>query len=215
MDFIKKNWLTISIAIGVIFLLWVIFRGCNKPNLHTDEKVKLDSLNAIIERMKKDSLIKLHEDSVRDQVNSRKYDSLRNIEKQRLSELKYANNQAKEYAYKYQKAISNHDTTAAISNCGELAKQVIEKDIIISGFETITDSLAKAHTESMLNKDRQIATWKGLYIAADSARIENKNKYNDLSKDYGKEVKANKFNKNLSRGLAIAVLILGGIVYFK
>lgn len=215
MDFIKKNWLGILIALGVIFLFWAIFRSCNTPNLHTDEKAKLDSLNAVIERMQKDSLIKLHEDSIRDQVDARKYDSLRNLEKQRLAELKIANNQAKEYAYKYQKAIGNHDTSAAISNCGDLARQVIEKDIIISGFETITDSLSKAHTESMLNKDRQIAIWKGLYLAADSGRIENKNKYNGLSKDYGKQVKANKFNKNLSRGLAIVVLVLGGIAYFK
>lgn len=213
MDFIKKNWLTILIALGVIFLLWVIFRGCNSSNPHTEDKKYVDSLESVIKAEQQ----KQAKDSASYAIKIAAKDSAFNNVVNKLNATSSLAIKEQTERIRLAKLIQNAgiDTVLKFASCDSLASIVIDQGSVIETLQGLTDSLVIQHVEEMKIKDQRIAALDSAYKNVSDQALMIKSKYDPLFKDYGKQVKANKFNKTLSRVLGIAVLILGGIAYFK
>lgn len=213
MTFLKKYWLQILIAFGLIFLLVIIFRGCNPAADHTSDKQYVDSVIQVNALLKKQAFTKLHMDRVIDSLNQWRYDSMLKVHQVDRLKVDEATAKANLYAFKYQQARELHDTILSFVECDTLALVAQDQAIKIHGYEKLTDSLVSAHAAAMLIRQGQYESLNALYMQTDTALNGVAGRYNGLYKDYTKVVKANKFNKTLSRVLAIAVVVLGGSLY--
>lgn len=211
MDFIKKNWLGILIAIGVIFLLVIIFRGYNPANPHIDDKRYVDSLETVIKagqkKQQKDSLRYLIEIAAKDSAFNNMLSKLNTTSSQAIK--------AQAENIRLAKLILNSgkDTVLKFASCDSLASIVLTQNDALEGWKELTDSLVIQHVEEMKIKDNRIAALDSAYKNASDQALIIKGKYDPLFKDYGKQVRANKFNKTLSRILSIVVLTLAGSLY--
>lgn len=205
MDFLKKNWITIALIVSGLFLTWILFRGCAPDNTHKDEHKAVDSTAGYwqvkVKEVNKNydyilSLNQKYETAITElatKVWAKQV--LANANQQRINELVAQ--------YKDSKV-------PKLVTCDSLVSVIEQQDLTIHGFSDLTDSIVSNHNRQM---EVVMSQFKDLQTAFNSQSIAlqtTTQKYDGLYKDYDKSVRANKFNKTLSRVLAGALLIVGG-----
>lgn len=209
----KNKIILYSLLAIIIFLLFLVFRGCNPAP--PSEKTFVDSVLSENQRLKKLDLTKLRMHQQLDSIESRKYDSLK-IQSERIRiDLDKSKASSAYWVGMYRKAKESKDTGAIFENCDTLISVVENQNLQIEGFEKITDSMITTHKDIIQIKDDQINLYQGLFLRADTTLKQVGEKYTILDKNYQKEVKHNKTNKTLVRILGVIVLALGGLYAAK
>lgn len=204
----------VEIAAGVAavsFLLWVLLRGCN-PAPQTNQK-QVDSLYAVIQTQNKQWIAINKADSAQLVDEFLTNDSLKAVLRSTEFErslLTATNNNL--YA-ELKKARVIHDTPSQFVICDSCFNQLDAMSLQLAKVEYVADTLAKADSSIIMQEHYQFLVTKSLYLKTDSALATTKTYYDGLSKQYGAQVRNNKFNKTLSRIEAAVILVLGGFAY--
>jgi hypothetical protein len=211
--YIKAHRLFILLTAGAIFLLIIAFRGCNNLPSHKDEKKEMDSLSAAYEgqigALKRDNVnLSFQKDSIQ-----RKFDS---------ASLELAANRkdgaAKIEAVKQtltsgDRAAARRDTAAMLINWDSLRAQVVAGLPVVVANDSLSQQVIAACVAQGAVKDSLIANYATMWQKADNAYSRQRAAYNGLYTDYSKANSRLKFNKTLSRGLAIALLVAGAKIF--
>jgi curli biogenesis system outer membrane secretion channel CsgG len=218
MKWLKANWKMIMwalIAIAALILLWIIFHPAPTPNDHSHEKKTIDSLISVIQVLKKKTNEINSHDSAKISTAKRKTDSLQTIASTWYAKAKTFEANGKYYSLLYEDAKKANNAGSGFVACDEIIAIVDSQSRVINTFKTLSDSI-DVQTNIQLNlKDSIIQTTQALLTFTDNALTTTNKAYQGLSKDYAKQVKANKTNRTLARGLAAVVLILGTILVLK
>jgi hypothetical protein len=218
MNWLKANWKSISwilIAVAALILLWIIFHKAPTPNDHSGEKKKIDSLNSVITTLKKQDENTIHYYSARTAAAKKSSDSLAQINLTLFAKAKTFEANAKYFSLLYNTEKEKGNEVAAYSACDQIIQIVDSQSRVINTFKTLSDSI-DVQTNIQLNlKDSIIQTTQALLTFTDNALTTTNKAYQGLTKDYAGQLKANKTNRTLARGLAAVVLILGTILVLK
>lgn len=206
-DFLTKNWLKMLLLLVVAFLFWLTFRGC-KPT-DSSSIVKIDSLISVNKK------INYSYDSLSIEYKKIKYND--SVTKSNLfKNLLVTKNQLTKTEKKVFGLIDDMDvlkkqldTVEYVKSCDSLVTEV--KSLVFSNEalqkeynELITQFMLEqtSNDSIILQKDK---LYSDLRISADEV---NRN-YDAFRNQYWKAEKGRQLNKNITRGLAAAVLILG------
>ena len=211
-SWLSKNWLTVALIIAALILTWILFRGCAPDNTHVDEHKAVDSVNKYWQiKHKADSL---YADSVA-KADIKKDAAIANLTakiKATEGRLTDAQQKASDLADIIQSQI---DTAAKFKACDSLAVLVQSKDFQVHALTELTDSIINQYVKKLEVRQDVLTRLEKSYNDQNKALAETTQKYDGLYKDYNTSVKANKFNKTLSRILAGVVLVLGGALLIK
>jgi hypothetical protein len=209
LQYLRKNWKMIAAAAVVIFLMFVIFRGCNNgPSVKEDTR-KIDSLVSVVEtqRISNQQYILKKEKEI---------DSLRIITRKTQIEANAARQEIRRIIAKGSGVIAatpaedkpqkNFDSLAtAFNDLSETAVSYIE----------LIDTLTNQYQVQLDAKDSIIQRQVILLQKLQFANTDLVAGYYKMEKNYLKAEKKRKGNQALNRGLAAAVLVLGGIIALK
>jgi len=208
--FLKKYW---PLLIAGAFLLWVAFRGCNNLPSHKDEKKSLDSLNnayqvLVGQQQRKISELTFQNDSLEKRLDStaRRLNAVRWDLSARAVAVRQTLASGAD-------AARRRDTTAIVINWDSLRAQVITGLPIVVAQDSLSQAMINDCLAQGAIKDSVATAYRYLWMTADSAYGKQRSAYNSLFADYKKANSRLKFNKTLSRGLAIALLAAGAKIF--
>lgn len=207
-----------ALILGVlccIFLIWLVFRGCDHVDPVSDNTKALDSLSKII---RDDKLIHEHRISIfKDQIDSLRLVINTNAVKSKMQEHQYdVVSWRLRYFIRKSDSLKNQlDTSSYVVNCDSIIREAIHLDSLSREYIALYNkTVDDFQTQSEL-KDSIIIHQRVAYDTLAS-------RYNDLNvlatkinKDLQKSEKGRKFNRTLNRILAGVVLVLGGKVLIK
>lgn len=208
--FLKKYW---PLLIAAAVLLIIAFRGCNNLPTHKDEKKSLDSLHAayaidVAKKQREIVELTILNDSFRVQLDSA--NNRLQIVRRDLS----ARGQAvRTTLASGDAAAKRRDTAAIIINWDSLRAQVAAGLPVIIAQDSLSQQVIDECMRQGVVKDSLTAAYKGLWMLADSNYARQRQAYAGLFTDYKKANSRLKFNKTLSRGLAIALLAAGAKIF--
>jgi uncharacterized protein YihD (DUF1040 family) len=110
---------------------------------------------------------------------------------------------------------SHADTPSKLMACDSLAVLVQQYSFQVGTLTELTDSIISQYTKKLEIRQDVLTRLEDSYNTQNKVLAENTKAYDGLYKDYNKVVKANKFNKTLSRILGVTVLVLGGALILK
>jgi len=206
-DFLTKNWLKMLLLLVVAFLFWLTFRGC-KPT-DTSSIVKIDSLISVNKKINYsyDSLtLEYKKIKYNDSVTKASLFQKLLVTKKQLNKTERNVNNLIAIADSLKQSL---DTLSYVENCDSLIIEVkafmfSNEELQKQYNEVLTQfTLEQAYNDSLMKQKDKL--YSELRIAADEV---NKN-YDAFKNQYWKAEKSRQLNKNLTRGLAAAVLILG------
>lgn len=203
---IKISWLSGGLAVLVVFLLWVGFRGCNALPTHLADKTTVDSAVAVYAKDKKADQAKIDSLTRDDQVKTDKVDSLRGEVLAAQQNLWITSAGISETIAGGVRDRAVKDTGAIVSNCDVLVDEVDAQEMALDAYAQKVDSLMDAAASQVRTKDSLAAEAIRLYHTADTTLGIIGPKYDDLFADYTKANRRLAFNKGLSRVEAIAIL---------
>lgn len=203
--YLTKNLKWIALIITLLFLAWVMFRGCNTLPDHADGKKTVDSVTAAYAVEKKEALAQIDSLTREDRRKDWIMDSLVTKVHGVQQDMAVRRNAITGTLARDQQARIDKDTAAIVSNCDTLARQVEAGMLIVGGYENLTDSLVKAAKDQARIKDSLAMAFMNLYRKSDAALGVVTKEYNVLYPDYVKARRGLNFNKGLSRGLAVAL----------
>lgn len=208
--FAVRYWLLIIVA---VVLLVVSFRSCKTLPSHQGDKASSDSLARVYAIDKEANLAVIAQLTVSEKQWQTRFDSL----SEQAQNLK-ADLTAKEKEVR--KTLSNgdiiailRDTAAILVNWDSLRAEVKAGLPVVIAKDSISEAMVNACVQQGIIKDTLITHWQGLFYKADTAYALQRAKYASLYSDYTKANFRLKFNKTISRGLAIALLVAGAKIF--
>jgi len=206
-EFLKKNWLKMLLLLVVAFLFWLVIRTDHKTD-DTNLK-KVDSLVLVNKKIiySYDSL-SLEYKKVKYNDSVTKSNLFKNllVTKKALNKTERKVNDLIAISDSLKEAL---DTVAYVKNCDSL---IIEVKALMFSNEELQKQYNELLTQFMLeqaNNDSVMLQKDKLYSDLRIASDEVIKNYDAFRNQYWKAEKSRKLNKNLTRGLAAAVLILG------
>lgn len=207
------RWTTLLLIAGAIFLLIMTFRSCKSLPSHKDEKVVSDARAAAYQvdtgrylriiadlSFQKDSL-QTALDTTRSQLAAvRQANAGRVVAVQKT--LASGNDAAR-----------RRDTAAILVNWDSLRAQVIAGLPALAVQDSLCQETINTCIRQGVVKDSLTASFRTLWLKADSNYTAQLKAYNGLYGDYRKASAGLKFNKTLSRGLAVALLATGAKIF--
>lgn len=200
---LKYKWLLIGLA--AFLLLLIIFQPCNKPAKVLPVKIKTDP-EFVSGLARKDKEI----DSLKKEIKV--------LQGEKVSTdqlIKKANYQLSGLIVKYNQALTDKDTIEVVTTCSQLVEENYNLLNTVSDYQnnfdeyvTVSDQALRASDSAALYHTRLSTALNAKYQVAVAD-------YNDLSKMYNKQIKKTTRQKNLNRGLAIALGVVGGILILK
>jgi hypothetical protein len=203
--FLKKYGLWLA-GIAGVFLLIIAFRGCNPAPSHKDEKKSLDSAQVKYKAAKDSMKLVIADLTYRNETLQRAYDTIHH-QRDSLGRV------VKDGVVKLQAAIKrgqeakDRGDTASVVRSWDTVTGMVNRGIpAIVKADTLDQQMVDNHNRQMAIKDSAIAALTYLWHFADDNYAGAKKAYDGLYHDYGDLNRQFKFNKTLSRGLAIALL---------
>jgi hypothetical protein len=210
--FLKKYGLWLAGIAGVLLLI-IAFRGCNPAPSHKDEKKSLDSLdaaykNAVSEKQRQIIGLELHNDSLQKKLDSTQLllSFTRKDASVRIAAVKQTLTAGADAALR-------KDTAAILVNWDSLRAQVIAGLPVVIAQDSLSQQVIADCLQQGMVKDSLIYSYKALWQKADTVYARSALAYNGLYVDYARLNKQFKFNKTLSRGLAVALLVAGAKIF--
>lgn len=204
--FTGRYWLWLIVA---AILLFIIFRSCKPLPSHKDDKKTSDSTAVVYAAEKKASLLEIARLKASEKNWHTRFDSLA---RQKV-DLRPAAKAVRATLSSGDAAAIRRDTAAILVNWDSLRAEVKAGLPVVIANDSISMEMVNACVQEGMVKDSLIDHWQGLFYKADSAYALQHDKYNTLFSDYTKANRGLKFNKTLSRGLALG-LIAAGIKIF-
>lgn len=205
-----KSWLLIAAA---VFLLAMAFRSCNNLPSHKDEGKSMDSLQKAYSTEKAVDLRKItdltfQKDSIQDRFDSldARYKAVQQDASARVDAVQQNLSNGDQ-------AIAKRDTLWRLRNCDSLRAQVTTGLLVIAAKDSLCQAMISACIAEGSVKDSISQTYLSLWKKADTAYSRQRQAYVGLYMDYTKANSRLKFNKTLSRGLAIALLAAGAKIF--
>lgn len=210
LDIIKafaiRYWLLIIVA---VVLLVIAFRSCKTLPSHQGDKASSDSLARVYAMEKEANLAVIAQLTVREKQWQTRFDSL-------SEQARYLKVDLTAKEKEVRKTLSNgdaiditRDTAAILVNWDSLRAEVKAGLPVVIAKDSISTEMVNACVQQGIIKDTLIAHWADLFHKADTAYALQRAKYASLYSDYTKANFRLKFNKTISRGLAIALLAAG------
>lgn len=209
---ISKGWLTVAlIAIG-LFLVWLVFRGCGPDNKHKENKSEVDSIRTSAQaRHRHDSLVIVQYKDAITLLNKDK-----GVLKEKVqaleTQLNKSSGKANKIAYEVVKAKIIHDTVNYIAGCDSLVTAVADLTNILDNYQYEMGEMVNNYEAQLTYKDSVISIQTVGRAELMKSFNEVTYKYDVLYVDYSKVIKKGKRERLLTRVLAGATLVLGGIV---
>jgi hypothetical protein len=209
----KANLIKYWPLIAGVILVIIAFRGCNPLPTHNDEKKASDTRAASYQvdtgrylrviadlSFQKDSL-QTALDTTRSQlVAVRQANAGRMVAVQKT--LASGNEAAR-----------RRDTAAILINWDSLRAQVIAGLPALAVQDSLCQETINTCMRQGMVKDSLTVAFRTLWLKADSNYAAQLKAYNGLYGDYKKASNGLKFNKTLSRGLAVALLVAGAKIF--
>jgi len=204
------TWLLIAVA---VFLLFMAFRSCNNLPSHKSEKKSSDSAAAayadsvaiqrrlIIELQYRNSDLQKSLDSANQQLNIVRKDAAARAIAVRQTLASGID------------AARRRDTAAIVINWDSLRAQVAAGLPVVIAQDSLSQQVIADCMRQRAVKDSMIVAYRYLWSIADSNYARQRQAYNGLFADYKMANSRLKFNKTLSRGLAIALLVAGAKIF--
>ncbi len=211
-----RRWLIrIGIAAAAIFLLAIIFRGCLPINSHKEGKKEVQQISEAVNQAD-DSTMRITT------AANHRADSLQKVIdaqdkrlKQTSQELAVSRRQVKELAVALDEAKALGDTSQFFAVADSLKNVALAQAQQAEQYEKQADSTAENYKRQLALKDITIKAQAELISKMRTANLEITDKYNSLHADYGKVTRKLKGERTLSRVLACAALIAGGLFIAK
>lgn len=202
------------IVAGAVILLCIItFRGCDpKPkslNLTEDSLREVRSKLAAFEAEKK---IHIAQDVAYSTRMERRVDSLQKELEKRRVDISITRYELASVLETHKNAKAKQDTTLIVTNCDSMAKIARVQMEQFQWYQETSDSLYAAAMEAIRTKDSLIANHAALAAQFKTAFMNTSAQLDLTRKDLKGMTKKRNFNKTLTRGLAFATLVLGGIL---
>jgi hypothetical protein len=208
--FLKKYW---PLLIAAAVLLFIALRSCNPVPSHKEEKKGQDSMAV---QYKADKAKDLQQIAALNLSNYRlKYqlDSTQILlaftRKDAAGRIEAVKNTLASGA----DAARRRDTAAIIVNWDSLRAQVVAGLPVITAEDSLSQRVIADCLQQGMVKDSLIYAYKDLWQKADTAYTRSALAYNGLYVDYTRLNRQFKFNKTLSRGLAIILLVAGAKIF--
>lgn len=207
---LKRFWWLIAAG---VFLLFIAFRSCKPLPSHKEEKKEMDK-DAAIYKSQRDSLLKVAaERGVENEQLKRRNDTLLHQRDSLRGEVAAGIKKAQGIIKEGRDALKRGDTGMVFHSWTDLATTV-EKGISTIGREdTISQQIIENQKQQLAIKDSTISAYRYLWSLADSNYAKQRSAYDALFSDYKRANSGLKFNKTLSRGLAIALLVAGAKIF--
>jgi hypothetical protein len=211
----NNKWIWVALAAVALFLTWAVFRGCGEGNVHRSNKSQVDSAKqATNTRYKRDSsLVKEYQTAISVLENDKR--NLKVKVAALETQLNASGKQANKIAYKVVQAKVERDTIRYVANCDSLVTAVADLTNILDHYQEEIRQTVNNYEATNLYKDSIISIQGAGLVSLKASHDFVSGKYDLLYRDYGKLVKRNKRERTLTRILAGATLVLGGIVLSK
>jgi len=204
------TWLLIAVA---VFLLFMAFRSCNNLPSHKPEKKSSDSAAAAYADSVAIQRRKIVDLEYRNSDLQKSLDSanqLLNIVRKDAAARVIA---VRQNLTNGDEAIVKHDTLWRLQNCDSLRAQVKSGLSVVIAQDSLSQQVIADCMRQGAVKDSTILAYRYLWSIADSNYARQRQAYNGLFADYKTANSRLKFNKTLSRGLAIALLVAGAKIF--
>jgi len=204
------TWLLIAVA---VFLLFMAFRSCNNLPSHKSEKKSSDSTASayadsvavqkrkIVDLEFRNDLLQHRLDSATAQLAIIRKDAAARVIAVRQTLASGGD------------AARRRDTAAIIINWDSLRAQVAAGLPVVIAQDSLSQQVIAACMRQGAVKDSMILAYRYLWSVADSNYARQRQAYSGLFADYKKANRGYKFNKTLSRGLAIVLLVAGAKIF--
>jgi|GEM_PF-3272551 len=208
-----KKVLLIAGIVGAVVLFVIAFRGCNNLPGHKDDKKMMDSLATAYSAEREAKLAAIDQLTTKEKQWQNRFDSLSELSQNLRADLSDRGKAVRKTLSSGDAAAIRRDTAAILVNWDSLRAEVKAGLPIVVANDSITMEMVNACVQEGLIKDTLITHWQGLFYKADTAYALQRAKYASLYSDYTKANFRLKFNKTLSRGLAIALLAAGAKIF--
>lgn len=205
-----KYWLLIAAG---IFLMIMAFRSCNNLPSHKQEGKNMDSLQIAYASEKAADLHRIAELSFQKDSIQDRFDSLDALYKAVKQDASARVSAVRQNLASGADAIAKHDTLWRLQNCDSLRAQVAAGLPVIAAQDSLCQAMVNACMAEGGVKDSLISSYATLWRKADTAYSQQRAAYVGLYSDYNKANSGLKFNKTLSRGLALALLVAGAKIF--
>lgn len=209
-----KNWVTLMVIIVIFFLFWLLLRGCHNPPV-ADYHDKIDSMEQIVvdrdmQHTAERNLFNTAIDSLEKIIHlNKRYAAEARIDLQEASKT------GKRLAAKNDSLKLLVSQLEYYENCDSMVVVIQELDSTARVYISMYDILQQNMDYQVELKDSVIAkqdvSYRELMQQMDNSTALNR----EINKAYLKSEKKRKFNKNLNRVLAAALLVVGGIAISK
>jgi len=204
-------WLSIGVvAVVAIFLLWVILRSPNDPAPHSEKEV--ERITAPVREAEITIARELHQSRYRE-------DSLKRIAQAQAAELDAAKREISRSRQKLARIIryldtakANADTSRFIAAAEEMRNEVESQAGVIQHYEQLADASFYTYEQRLAEKDSIIAKQAELLSKFRSAVTQLEEQNNTLITDINTATRKLKKERVLSKGLALAGIIVGVLV---
>lgn len=214
LDKIKSiRWITWLLIAGALFLLIMAFRACNNLPSHKEEKKSLDSLATayqvqVGQQQRQIAVLTVENDSLQRRLDttSRQLSAVR-------KDLSIRADAVRQTLTSGDRAALRRDTAAIVVNWDSLRAQIAAGLPVVIAQDSLSQQVIADCIRQGVVKDSLTAVYRGLWLLADTNYARQRQAYNGLFIDYTKANSRLKFNKTLSRGLAIALLAAGAKIF--
>ena len=210
------KWYKWVLYAGIIFLLWVVFRGCNKPPSNKQDMKSVDSAAAVYAAEKKVYQAKIAALTADKQSLQAKVDTL-TVQREALKkDLSVRKATVLRLLTAGEKAKRDKDTGAIIANNDTLRKEVSEGLPVLATNDSAATELINTLVQEGAVKDSIASIQAERADKAEKLANYGLAKYEALNSKYEKQRFQLTFNKTLSRIEAAALLVaVAKIFIFK
>lgn len=208
--FTVRYWLLIIVA---AILLVIAFRSCKTLPSHQDDKASSDSLARVYAIEKEANLSVIAQLTVRERDWQTRFDSLSDQARALKVDLTAKGMEVRKTLSNGDAIAITRDTAAILVNWDSLRAEVKAGLPVVIAKDSISEAMVNACVQQGMVKDTLITHWADLFHKADTAYALQRAKYASLYSDYTKANFRLKFNKTISRGLAIALLAAGAKIF--
>lgn len=208
--FAGRYWLLMIVA---VVLLIIAFRSCKTLPSHQGDKASSDSLARVYASEKEASLAVIARLTVREKEWQTRFDSLSEQAQALKIDLTAKEKEVRKTLASGDVIAILRDTAAILVNWDSLREEVKAGLPVVIAKDSISEAMVNACVQQGIIKDTLITHWAMLFHKADTAYALQRAKYASLYSDYTKANFRLKFNKTISRGLAIALLAAGAKIF--
>ncbi|HET6255876.1 MAG TPA: hypothetical protein VFE32_17495 [Puia sp.] len=208
------KWIPLICTALIIGAVFYFLRGCYSPPSHAGDNASLDSA---IKALQTDSTAKMAHIAQLQQDSADQQNQINWLMAERSTADSAVVVDGKAIGHtigNLHTAEVQKDTIRIIATCDTLSTEVEAGKVAVSGYRLLTDSLVSAMVQQGMIKDSTAASWRSLYLHADTTVNFQAAKYNALYSDYQKVGGRLKFSQFLNKGLAgaIVVVLLGALL---